>query len=404
MNKNFSFILQVHKDLCTGCGLCAGSCAYNAIHVTEYPEIDPFTCRLCKNCVQTCPSGALVIAQPEKHPGTPVTASHGIWVLAETDENGELIPGTKELLGQAAGLSRKRNQQVEALSIGHHITDLPEELIKYGADRVHLIDAGIFGHFIEENYTRAIAELITKLHPDILLVSATPKGRGLSARLAAILQTGLTADCTGLDIDPRTGLLHQIRPAFGGNLMATIVTPEHRPQMASVRPGVMKAPEAVPTRKGEIIRHDYSHFQPDDRIRVIDSTIKTFRGESLGNSRMIIGVGRGVKNKETVLQIRRWAQEIGAIVAGSRAAVETGLIDACMQVGQTGQSIAPDLYIAIGISGQIQHTAAITGAKTIIAINPDRSAPIFNVADYGWAIPVEEALPLLTRTDSGMKI
>ena len=205
----------------------------------------------------------------------------------------------------------------------------------------------------------------------------------------------MTADCTELDIDSETGLLQQIRPAFGGNLMATIATPVHRPQMASVRPGVMKAREADNALKGEWIRHDFSNFKCDNRIRLLDEVLDMSGGDSLGNSRIVVGIGRGVKKKETVERICQWAKQWGAAVAGSRAAVEAGLIDAHLQVGQTGQTIAPDLYIAIGISGQIQHTAGIAGAKRIVAINPDKTAPIFNVADYGWAVPVEEALPQL---------
>ena len=231
------------------------------------------------------------------------------------------------------------------------------------------------------------------------MVGATPKGRGLSARLAALLQTGLTADCTQLDIDADTLLLHQIRPAFGGNLMATITTPNHRPQMASVRPGIMKALQPDCAKKAEVIAHDLSSFVPDGRVRLLSEMEETIGGESLSDSKVIVGIGRGVKKHETVAQIRQWAERIGAVVAGSRAAVEAGLIDAKMQIGQTGHTVSPDVYIAIGISGQIQHTAGITGAKKIIAINPDAAAPIFNVADYGWVMSAEEAIVQLMQGD-----
>ena len=269
---------------------------------------------------------------------------------------------------------------------------LADELIAYGADRVHVLEHPSLASFIEENYARAVVSLAGRCNPDILLVGATERGRGLSARIASMLHTGLTADCTQLEIDPESGLLHQIRPAFGGNLMAAIVTPNCRPQMASVRPGVMKAAEPDRSRKGEIVCHDLSDFEPDHRICLMDEMAANVCGDTLENSRIVIGVGRGVKNKETVVRIRQWAEQIGAVVAGSRAAVEMGLIDAHLQVGQTGHTISPEMYIAIGISGQIQHTAGLSGAKKIVAINPDRTAPIFNIADYGWSVSAEEAL------------
>ena len=390
-----SFALRVRKDQCIGCGMCADACAYGAIRMAEYPEIDPYKCRLCGSCVQACPSEALALNEPETQTQISGGTSKGIWVLAETEADGTLSAVTKELLGKAAVLAEKLHQDVEALLIGSESDAAVSSLAAYGAQRIHLAGHPSLASFIEENYARAAVQVIRECRPDILLVGATPRGRGLSARIAALLQTGLTADCTELDIDSKTGLLQQIRPAFGGNLMATIATPVHRPQMASVRPGVMKAREADNALKGEWIRHDFSNFKCDDRIRLLDEVLDMSGGDSLGNSRIVVGIGRGVKKKETVERICQWAKQWGAAVAGSRAAVEAGLIDAHLQVGQTGQTIAPDLYIAIGISGQIQQTAGIAGAKRIVAINPDKTAPIFNVADYGWAVPIEEALPQL---------
>ena len=390
MIDNTSFALHVLKDRCTGCGLCADSCAYNAIRFDEYPEIDPSACRLCGNCVQNCPAEALQIDTPDT-PTAPQEKTTGVWVLAETVGNA-LAPVTKELLGKAAVLAEKLHQDVEAVLVGYGIAALADELTAYGAKRVHLAEKAELAAFVEENQARAVVEIVKECRPEILLVGATQRGRGLSARMAALLHTGLTADCTELDIDTASGLLLQIRPAFGGNLMATIKTPHCRPQMASVRPGIMRAPERRTSLKAEIIRHELPGFESDKRIRLITETADATGGETLSNSRIVIGIGRGVKSKETVDRIHQWATRIGAAVAGSRAAVEAGLIDARLQVGQTGQAIAPELYIAIGISGQIQHTAGIAGAKTIIAINPDRTAPIFHVADYGWAVQAEEAI------------
>lgn len=394
MDKTYNFALQLDKDLCTGCGVCAEGCTFGAIKMGDWPEVDPYACRLCGTCVSECPAGAWSIAgEKERH----VTADAvGIFVLAETS-HGRLAPVTLELLGKAAELSVKSGQQVEAILVGNGVDELADELVAYGAARVHLLESEALSSYIEENYAAAVADVVRTLRPAVLLVGATVKGRGLSARLASMLHTGLTADCTDLDIDTESGLLQQVRPAFGGNLMATIVTPGHRPQMASVHPGVMKAIGRDGNRRGEIVRHDLPAFKPDARIRLLGETVKAVSGNTLADSRIVVGIGRGVKSREAVNAITDWARTVGAAVAGSRAAVECGLIDASRQVGQTGQTISPDLYIAIGISGQIQHTAAITGAKKVIAVNPDRNAPIFSVADYGWVATAEEALPVLTN-------
>lgn len=393
---NPTFALQLKKDNCTQCGICAESCPFNAIVWNEFPQVDPYACRLCGTCVQVCPSEAWTMEKDTDSPSVPATAK-GIWVLAET-ENRQLAPVTKELLGKARELGSKLNEPVEVVLAGHEVSGLANELAAYGAQKIHLLETEALNMYIEENYAQAIAGLVRKLQPEILLVGATPRGRGLSARLAALLQTGLTADCTQLDIDPQTRLLHQIRPAFGGNLMATIATPVHRPQMASVRPGIMHPLSPDTHSQAVIIRHDLSGFQSDSRIQVLKEFQELHTDESLSNSRIIIGIGRGVKRKETVEQIREWGKRIGATLAGSRAAVEAGLIDAHLQIGQTGHTVSPDLYIAIGISGQIQHTSAIEGAKKIIAINPDATAPIFGIADYGWTITAEEAIKQLSES------
>ena len=318
--------------------------------------------------------------------------------MAET-EGYELAPVTRELLGKATELGEKLGQMPEVVLAGNKLQRFVPELESYGACRIHLLSSEMLAAFGVEIYAEVVSQLVREFQPEILLGGATPKGRGLSARLAALLQTGLTADCTQLDIDADTLLLHQIRPAFGGNLMATITTPNHRPQMASVRPGIMKALQPDCAKKAEVIAHDLSSFVPDGRVRLLSEMEETIGGESLSDSKVIVGIGRGVKKHETVAQIRQWAERIGAVVAGSRAAVEAGLIDAKMQIGQTGHTVLPDVYIAIGISGQIQHTAGITGAKKIIAINPDAAAPIFNVADYGWVMSAEEAIVQLMQGD-----
>lgn len=235
-----TFALQLRRDACTQCGICADSCPFGAIQFNEYPEVDPYSCRLCGTCVQACPAEAWDMQEAVSPVAQPAVSAKGIWVLAET-EGDELAPVTRELLGKATELGEKLGQVPEVVLAGNKLQRFVSELESYGACRIHLLESEKLEAFVEENYAEVVAQLVRELQPEILLVGATPKGRGLSARLAALLQTGLTADCTQLDIDADTLLLHQIRPAFGGNLMATITTPNHRPQMASVRPGIMKA-------------------------------------------------------------------------------------------------------------------------------------------------------------------
>lgn len=404
MNLNKTkFPLQLNKDICTACGVCMENCAYQAIQMNDYPVIDPQTCRLCGSCVRNCPSEALSIEETVSYQHDKYDENAEIVVLVEHSKN-QIAQVTYELLGVARQLADSSDMRVSALLIGAGVQEMVDDLINCGADTVHVVDRVGLSFFIEENYAQIAYDIVRLLKPSILLVGATTRGRGLSARLASMLHTGLTADCTTLQIDKESGLLQQVRPAFGGNLMATIVTPNHRPQMASVRPGVMQALNPDKSRTGKVIYYDDYIYENDKRISVVCEEEGDKEFMDLNQNKIIVGIGRGVKNKEMVAKIEEWAGQIGAAVAGSRAAVEAKLIDASRQIGQTGHTISPDLYIAIGISGQIQHTAAITGAKKIIAINPDRNAPIFRIADFGWSMPIEEALPQLMQTLNEMNL
>lgn len=385
-----SFALKLDRNVCTGCGLCADACTYGAIAFDGYPVVDEFLCRLCGSCAGSCPSGALSI---DGGVGMEAGQGNGIWVLAET-ENGAVSSVVFELLGKARELASVSGETVSAVLAGCGVGHLSQQLLDGGADRVYVADSAVFRDYIEENYADLVVSLSKEYKPAVFLVGATQKGRGLSARIASMLETGLTADCTSLRIDSESGLLLQIRPAFGGNLMAEIKTPDRRPQMASVRPGVMKRISGVYTGGlKEIVHVDCSSFVPDSRSQLLEEVIGNACGDVLEGSRIIVAVGRGVKNARILERIHRWADSLGAVLAGSRAAVEAGLVDASVQIGQTGHTVSPDLYVAIGISGQIQHTAAITGAKCIVAVNPDRKAPVFAVADYGIAANIEDVLP-----------
>lgn len=390
---NSSFALQFDENLCTGCGVCAGSCSFGAIKFDGRPFVDESLCRLCGTCAENCPCGALSLRDNIQAAGN---SGNGIWVLAET-EDGTVSPVVFELLGKARELAAVSGDTVSAVLLGYDVEHLSGQLFDGGADTVYLADAAAFGDYIEENYADMLVSLVRKYAPSVMLVGATQKGRGLSARVASMLETGLTADCTALRIDPETGLLIQIRPAFGGNLMAEIKTPVCRPQMASVRPGVMKRLESIHDGKREIIRTDCSAFVPDSRSVLLEQRREDTCAGSLEGSRIVVSVGRGIRSASVLDRIKAWASSVGAVLAGSRAAVEAGLVDASVQVGQTGHTVSPDIYVAVGISGQIQHTAAIAGAKCIIAVNPDRNAPIFSIADYGIAERIEDVLPELER-------
>lgn len=391
-NMEQKFPLQLDKALCTSCGACQEKCTFQALDLAgDYPEINLVSCRLCGACAKVCPTNALTFTPKRKR----MTASgNGVWVLAEASETG-IEEVTIQLIGEARRLADVLGQGVSVVLMGHRVALHASELIACGADRIYLAEHPLFEQQIEEHYSEVLSMLAREHRPDILLVGATPWGRGIAARVAALLHTGLTADCTQLSIDPVSRQLLQRRPAFGGNLLATIETPHTRPQMASVRPNVMNALPADTTRRGETIVCDLSDFDFDQRVKQIATFTKATSCQSLNHAEVIVSVGRGVKDPKTLELVYQLANRLGGMVSGSRAAVEAGLIRAEYQVGQTGHTVAPKLYIACGISGQIQHTAAITSSDTIVAINIDPQAPIFEYAHYGLVADLQTVLPQL---------
>lgn len=388
-----NFPLRLDTTNCNSCGACQERCAFDAIEMKEYPEIDLSTCHLCGACAKVCPTRALTFTPLRKRLPD---AGTGIWVLAETSETG-IEEVTLQLIGEATRLATILKQEVAVVLMGHCVASFTSKLIAHGADTVYLAEDRIFEQQIEEHFAEVLAMLARTYNPNTLLVGATPWGRGIAARVAALLKTGLTADCTQLSIDSTSKRLLQHRPAFGGNLLATIETPYTRPQMASVRPNVMSALPLNSARKGEVITCPLTSFAFDCRVKQIASFAKQVSRQSLGNAEVIVGVGRGVKEPENLELIYQLADKLGGVVAGSRAAVEAGTIGSEYQIGQTGHTVAPKLYIACGISGQIQHTAAITSSDKIIAINIDPQAPIFDHAHYGLVADLKVALPQLLR-------
>ena len=301
-----------------------------------------------------------------------------------------------ELLGKARELADALNEKVYAMLLGHDLTTQAQECIAYGADTVLRVDAPELATYVTEPYAQAIYQIIRDNKPSIVLIGATTIGRDLGPRLSARVETGLTADCTGLEISEERDLL-MTRPAFGGNLMATIICKEHRPQMSTVRPGVMRMGQRDENRKGTIedvkINFDKSKF----RVRVLETVKQTKNLVDITEAHVLISGGRGVGNAEGFDMLRAMANTIGAEVSASRAMVDAGVLGHERQVGQTGKTVRPDLYFAMGISGAIQHVAGMEESDIIIAINKDESAPIFDVADYGVVGDLNKIVPVLTQ-------
>ncbi|MCC8099626.1 MAG: electron transfer flavoprotein subunit alpha/FixB family protein [Clostridiales bacterium] len=318
-----------------------------------------------------------------------------LWVYIETDE-GQAKNVGYELLTPGRAMADKLGQELVAVVLGKNVASVAEKAIAYGADQVILVEGDEYEHYNTDAQTYALTTLIRKYNPFIVLYGATNNGRDVGPRVACSLHTGLTADCTGLDIDD-AGLLASTRPTFGGNLMATIACPDHRPQMSTVRPGVFK--KAVPdsTRTGEICREDV-HIPADQiRVQLVERVKEVAEAVNLEEAEIIVSGGRGLKAPENFQLVRDLADALGATVGASRAAVDAGWIPHAHQVGQTGKTVAPKIYIACGISGAIQHLAGMSASDTIVAINKDPDAPIFSVADYGIVGDLFEVLPALTE-------
>lgn len=320
-----------------------------------------------------------------------------LWVFIETSEDGSAKKVGLELLNPGKDMAAKQGGQVVAVVIGYQTEEAVKAAAVHGAEKVIVVDGAEYKDYSTDAYAIAITTLVEKYGPTSMLIGATNNGRDLGPRLACRLKTGLTADCTNLDIDEETGNVAWTRPAFGGNLMATIMCPENRPQMGTVRPGVFKMRPAT-DNEAVIVKEDI--HVPADQIRTqIVELIKDMGSENvdLEGAEIIVSGGRGVKGPEGFAPIKALAEVLGGTVGASRAAVDSGWIAHAHQVGQTGKTVGPKIYIACGISGAIQHIAGMSSSDTIIAINKDPDAPIFGVADYGIVGDLFEVLPVLTE-------
>lgn len=385
--------VKVLVEKCIGCGVCVSVCPFEAIDMVDDKAFITEKCTACGACVEECPVEAIE-KEEEKKRGVNIEEYEGVWVFAE-QRDGNLMNVSIELLGEGRKIADELGTELTAILLGRNVKNLAEKLVKYGADKVLYADSPHLEVYTTDGYTKVICDLIKTRKPEIMLIGATNIGRDLGPRISARIHTGLTADCTRLDVDLENRRLMQTRPAFGGNLMATIICPNHRPQMSTVRPGVMEKAKYDENRKGEIEVFDPQLNEEDIRAKVVEYVKEKKAQVKLEEAPIIVSGGRGLGNPEGFKLIEELAEKLGGVVGASRATVDAGWIEQSHQVGQTGKTVRPGLYIACGISGAIQHLAGMQDSKIIIAINKDKDAPIFQVADYGIVGDVYEVLPEL---------
>jgi electron transfer flavoprotein alpha subunit/NAD-dependent dihydropyrimidine dehydrogenase PreA subunit len=406
--------IQVINDKCRGCKLCIKSCPFEAITMEGKLAVINEKCTACNQCIPACPFDAII--KTEDNEVVDLSAYKNVWVFAEQRE-GKLLNVALELIGEGYRLAKEISSDtlVCAVLIGEKIDHLVDECYAYGAEKVILIQDPLLKNYITDSYTKVLVDAVKEKKPEIVLYGATHIGRDLAPRVAARLNTGLTADCTRLDVkvssyikyakenttldtstldpnDEDTGI-KQTRPAFGGNLMATIICPKTRPQMSTVRPGVMQKREKVEGAKGvlEIFKPVIS--EADIRTKLIEIVKSTKERVSLTDAEIICSGGRGLGDSSGFELIKKFADKVGGVVGSSRAAVDAGWIEHSHQVGQTGTTVKPKIYFACGISGAIQHLAGMQTSDIIVAINKDPDAPIFEVADFGIVGDLYKVIP-----------
>jgi len=409
--------IVVLNDKCKGCKLCLKACPFEAIDMVGKLAVINEKCTACNQCIPSCKFNAIIKTEGEDlEDPTDLSAYKNVWVYTE-QRKGKILNVALELIGEGQRLAREisGDTKVCALLVGNNIGHLAEECYDYGADRVYLIEDPLLQNYTTDGYTKVIVDAAKKYKPGIVIYGATHIGRDLAPRVAARLNTGLTADCTRLDIkmssyidyaiknttldvstlDPNSDDkgLKQTRPAFGGNLMASIICPKTRPQMATVRPGVMRKRERRKGSTGELVTVNPTISKKDIRIEILDIVKSAKEIVSLTDAKIICSGGRGLGNSSGFDLIKKFAAKVGGVVGSSRAAVDAGWIDHSHQVGQTGTTVKPNIYFACGISGAIQHLAGMQTSDIIVAINKDPEAPIFEVADFGIVGDLYKVIP-----------
>ncbi len=379
-------MLKVDYEACTGCKVCEKVCPFAAIIVV--PETKKAkvldTCTLCGTCVNACKFEALSIerrAISEEE----LAKFSGVFVWGEwekKEDSNKIKRVVLELLGKGRELAEKLGETLSVILPGYNVEHLIPELFHHGADKVYLCDHVLLEQYTTDGYATTISSVIATEKPSIVLYGATPNGRDLAPRIAARLALGLTADCTGLDINESRQLL-QTRPAFGGNIMASILSPYTRPQMSSVRPNVFSKSNPDSSRTGDIVRVNVNLNRITIRTKIVEEIVSQDDSINIEEAKVLVSAGKGIGDKENLKLIEELAQELNGTVSGSRALVDLGWIPHPQQVGQSGKTVAPTLYLALGISGAIQHLVGMSASDTIISINNDPEAAIFKVSDFG---------------------
>jgi electron transfer flavoprotein alpha subunit len=394
--------VKILTDECVACGACIDACPFpGAIEVNDVAVLTD-KCTGCGACADSCPTDAIEVTKQEDKFAVNSKDYKGVWVFIE-QRDGHIANVALELLSEGRKLADELDTYVAGVLLGEGVEDLAKECFAFGANKVYLVDGPVFKDYRTDSYTDAIVDLINQYKPEILLFGATNNGRDFAARIAVRINTGLTADCTELAIDPETKLLMQTRPAFGGNIMATILCPNRRPQMATVRPKVMKKAEPNFDRSGEIIRYESSLAEDDVSTKILEIIEHATKTINLAEADIIVSGGRGIGGPENYYLIENLAEALGGAAGASRAAVDAGWVPHYRQVGQTGKTVAPKLYVACGISGAIQHLAGMQTSDCIVAINKDPDAPIFKVATFGIVGDLHKVVPILTKKFNELK-
>lgn len=393
--------IHVDSELCTACESCVAACPYGGIEIIEGSAVITPDCNLCGACVDVCPVEAITLERAEYIDKVDKTQFRGVWIIAE-HFGGEIHKVAYQLLGKGRKLADILKTDLTIVILGTDFDEILASFGDYGADQVIYVESKILKHYYSDIYVDILSELVTERKPEIILVGATPTGRDFAPRLAKRLNVGLTADCTGLEIEDETRNLRQTRPTFGGNLMATIRTPISRPQMSTVRPGIFKA-STEHKREIKIIRIERELNETDSVTKVLKVIKKQKTKINLEDAEIIVSGGRGVGSKEGFEVIKDLADALGAEVGGSRVTIELNWVDPDRQVGQTGKTVSPKLYIACGISGAIQHLVGMQNSEIIVAINRDKDAPIFNVAHYCIVGDLHKIVPILIKEVRNIK-
>jgi len=401
-NKKGIEIAEVIPDRCIGCQICVGECPDGAIQMSAegVAVIDPEICTGCGQCPQVCPEDAVRFERKRRQKIAPEIAAgpldyKGVAIFIEVTD-GIAAQVSWELVEKGRELAEKRKKRVVGFILGDREGEIAKEAIAYGCDEVHVIDHPLLKTYLSKPYGEALTHLCAKVRPEILLIGATALGRDLSGIVATNLKTGLTADCTALNIDEEKGFLLMTRPTFGGSIMATIYCQSHRPQMSTVRPRVMKLGKKDPARTGEI--HSHPWIPPAGPLSEIIEFIREIpHVGSVDITRVpaLVVAGKGACDATSFPMLQELADLVGGVVACSRPVVESGLMPYERQVGQTGKTVAPKLYIGVGVSGAVQHLVGMQGSEKIVAINSDPQAPIFRVADVGLVGNYLEVVPAL---------